>query len=110
MQTFHMQKKYGNYGDAFDYVDAGFQWLLGDYDIATVRKAFAEYLRKYEDLPAPASILKIIREWREASVSSWFPAPTVISLPESEEERQERIDGMEEVLKRVKGYENPGEE
>lgn len=60
LQTYAMQKKYGDKGDMFEYVEAGWQWLLGDYTLKQISYALESWLRSKSDLPTPSDIIKII--------------------------------------------------
>lgn len=53
-------KLYGREPEQFGAVNAMFQLVLADYPIEKVRAAFATYLRRHTELPAPADIATII--------------------------------------------------
>lgn len=55
-----MLKKYGEAADATAMRDAGFQWMLGEYDIVQVRNAFRQYLKTGKEIPTPADIIEIL--------------------------------------------------
>lgn len=59
-QTYALLKKYGEAADTTEMRDAGFQMMLGDYDIETVTKAFRTYLKTNKEIPTPADIIEII--------------------------------------------------
>jgi len=59
-QCFLMQKGYGEKAEDALTRDAGFQWILGDYDIEQVKAAFLKYVKTHSDMPAPADIINII--------------------------------------------------
>jgi hypothetical protein len=55
-----MLKKYGESPDISELRDAGFQRLLGSYEIDEVEDAFMEYLKTHDEVPTPSAILAII--------------------------------------------------
>jgi len=58
-----MLKKYGEASDVAELRDAGFQWILGEYDIDSVRNAFVKYLKTNREIPTPSDIVSIIDPW-----------------------------------------------
>ena len=59
-QCFAALKVYGKQPEELAAVNAMFQLVLSDYAMADIRKAFGIYLRRHNDLPAPADIVQII--------------------------------------------------
>lgn len=59
-QCFAALKVYGKQPEELAAVNAMFQLVLSDYAMADIRKAFGVYLRRHNDLPAPADIVQII--------------------------------------------------
>jgi len=59
-QCFAALKVYGKQPEELAAVNAMFQLVLSDYPMADIRKAFAVYLKRHNDLPAPADVVQII--------------------------------------------------
>jgi hypothetical protein len=59
-QCFRALKLYGRDADDFDAINAMFQLVLADYPIDKIKQAFAVYLKRCNELPAPADIVQII--------------------------------------------------
>lgn len=59
-QCFRALKLYGRDADDFDAINAMFQLVLADYPIDKIKQAFAVYLKRHNELPAPADIVQII--------------------------------------------------
>lgn len=55
-----MLKKYGEAADITSIRDAGFQWMLEDYDIDQVTASFRQYLKTGKEIPTPADIIEIL--------------------------------------------------
>ncbi|TGE04646.1 hypothetical protein [Hymenobacter fodinae] len=55
-----MLRKYGEAADVTAVRDAGFQWMLGEYNIDQVRNAFRQYLKTGKEIPTPADIVEIL--------------------------------------------------
>ncbi|MBO0358613.1 hypothetical protein J0X19_11710 [Hymenobacter sp. BT186] len=55
-----MLKKYGEAADITAIRDAGFQWMLEDYDIDQVTTAFRQYLKTGREIPTPTDIIEIL--------------------------------------------------
>lgn len=62
-QTYSMLKKYGESADIAALRDDGFQWILGNYTIDQVKKAFEYHLKTSSEIPMPADIVAIIDPW-----------------------------------------------
>lgn len=59
-QSFRALKLYGKEPEDFAAIDAMFQLVLADYSIDKIKQAFAVYLKRHNELPAPADIVQII--------------------------------------------------
>ncbi len=59
-QSFRALKLYGREPEDFAAIDAMFQLVLADYPIDKIKQAFAVYLKRHNELPAPADIVQII--------------------------------------------------
>ena len=59
-QSFRALKLYGREPEDFAAIDAMFQLVLADYPIDKIKQAFAVYLKRHNELPAPADIAQII--------------------------------------------------
>jgi hypothetical protein len=60
MQCFQSLKLYGKEPEQFEGVVAMFRMVLGDYPIDKIKDAFAFYLKRNSEMPAPADIANII--------------------------------------------------
>lgn len=43
----------------------GFSWALAGYSVFDIKRAFQAYIKENADIPAPANIIKIIKEFKE---------------------------------------------
>ena len=59
-QSFRALKLYGREPEDFAAIDAMFQLVLADYPIDKIKQAFGVYLKRHNELPAPADIVQII--------------------------------------------------
>lgn len=59
-QCFQGLKTYGKEPEQLESVNGMFQLVLADYPIEKIRQAFAFYLRRNSEMPAPADIAQII--------------------------------------------------
>lgn len=59
-QSFRALKLYGREPEDFDAINAMFQLVLSGYSIDKIKQAFAVYLKRHNELPAPADIVQII--------------------------------------------------
>ena len=60
-----LQKTYGKTRDEMETMVEGFAWALAGFEISEIRDAMKEYILENPDVPAPAQILKIIKEKRD---------------------------------------------
>jgi len=59
-QCFQSLKLYGKEPEAIESTVAMFQLVLADYEPSDIRKAFAVYLKRHTEMPAPADIASLI--------------------------------------------------
>ena len=59
-QCFQCLRLYGREPEALESTVAMFQLVLGDYSIDQIRRGFAEYLKRNNEMPTPADIVNII--------------------------------------------------
>jgi hypothetical protein len=59
-QSFRALKLYGREPEDFEAINAMFQLVLADYPIDKIKQAFAVYLKRHNELPAPADLVQII--------------------------------------------------
>ncbi len=59
-QCYDALKVYGKEPEQLGNLVKVFVLVLGEYDYPAIRVAFATYLKRHTDLPAPADIVKII--------------------------------------------------
>ena len=59
-QCYDALKVYGKEPEQLPNLIKMFILVLGEYDFATIRKAFTEYLKRRNEMPAPADIVNII--------------------------------------------------
>ena len=57
-----LQKTYGKNQAEIETLADGFCWVLVDYDIEKIKLAMRDYLLNKNDVPAPADIIKIIKD------------------------------------------------
>lgn len=55
----------------------GFSWALVGYDMDHVRRAFRRYVVEHSDIPAPADIIRLVKELRQ---SDGLDTPSVEQL------------------------------
>ncbi len=60
-----MQKGYGEKAEDAATRDAGFQWMLGRFNIEQVKYAFRLYIERNADMPGPANIINLIEPPRQ---------------------------------------------
>lgn len=85
-QCFAALKVYGKQPEEMAAVNAMFQLVLSDYPMADIRNAFATYLKRHNDLPAPADIVQIIH--RDGKPPLERPVYIAISKKEPEARTQ----------------------
>lgn len=57
-----LQKRYGRTPDELETLVEGFSWALADYSMPKIIAAMREYVINASDIPAPADIIKLIKE------------------------------------------------
>lgn len=75
-QVCALQKQYGKTQAELETLVEGFSWVLADYPMPKIIKAFREYVISHSDIPAPSDIIKLIKEDFE------YNAPTLEKLRE----------------------------
>lgn len=59
-QCFQALKLYGKEPETLEATVSMFQMVLADYPPEAIRKAFANYLKRHNEMPAPADIASLI--------------------------------------------------
>ena len=57
-----LQKAYGKTQAELETLVEGFSWALAGHSLADIQRAFRRYIVSHSDIPAPADILKLIKE------------------------------------------------
>lgn len=57
-----LQKQYGKTPAELEVLVEGFYWALEEYDIEKITEAMKLYIKKNNDIPAPADIIAIIKD------------------------------------------------
>jgi hypothetical protein len=69
-QCFHTLNAYGKTPDQLKNIIKTFGFVLGDYPLAAIKKAFVEHLRTEKDFPTPSHIISIMR--RDFDIRSYI--------------------------------------